>query len=166
MVRDWGTEAKFIELLSRRIHRARIELERKYGQPAPVIFTSYSFPERVVKKDPGYLKQLQATIDAVVAQTGLKPGQWFTAYQSAGHTTEPWLKPDLTDVIAEIKQQNAKAMLIVPIQILADDLTILYDLDIAAADQTESLDIRYHRLPVPGTDPLFIEALANIVLTN
>jgi ferrochelatase len=160
----WGTEAKFVELMGSRIRRTRRELEERYGQDIPVIFTTHSLPERVVQKDPDYLKQLQATTNAIVENAKLPAGTWYTAYQSAGHTPEPWLKPDLTDVIADLKQERTRAVLIVPVQFLADHLEILYDLDTAAREQTEEMGVRYHRLPVPGLDPLFIEALANIVL--
>jgi ferrochelatase len=162
----WGTQPKFVELLGNRIRRTKQELEQKYQQTIPVIFTTHSLPERVVQKDPNYLKQLSATSMAVVANAQLQPGQWYTAYQSAGHTPEPWLKPDLTDVIADLKQTQTAAVLIVPIQFLADHLEILYDLDTAAREQTEEMGVHYYRLPVPGVDPLFIEALSDIVLSG
>jgi len=163
MLPSWGTEDKFVKLLSSRIHRTLIELHHTYHQSIPVVFTTHSLPERVVKKDPSYLEQLQATTDAIVKAAGLQAGTYYSAYQSAGHTPEPWLTPDLTDIVADLAKTKVPAVLIVPVQFLADHLEILYDLDTAAREQTEKMGVTYYRLPVPGTDPLFIEALADIV---
>jgi ferrochelatase len=163
MLGPWPEERKFIELTSSRLTAARAALNEQYGQAVPVIFTTHSLPEAVVKRDPSYLDQLQATVGAVVGEAHLSAGEWHYAYQSAGHTPEPWLKPDLNDVIADLRPSGAKAVLIVPVQFLADHLEILYDLDTAAREETEELGVAYHRLPVPGTEPLFIQALADIV---
>ena len=84
----------------------------------------------------------------------------YSGYQSAGHTPEAWLKPDLTDVLAELAKKKAPAVLIAPIQFLADHLEILYDLDIAGAEQCAEHGIAYNRIELPNADPLFIDSLA------
>ncbi|MDB5189965.1 MAG: ferrochelatase [Parcubacteria group bacterium] len=168
----WGIEPHFIELLARRVQESLEKLDTEYGTPVPVIFTTHSLPQRVVEKDPQYLEQLAATIDAVreklnathtigssqASETRL----WFAGYQSAGHTPEEWLKPDLFDILKELKIKEAPAVLIVPIQFLTDHLEILYDLDIAAKAQCEELGIAYNRIELPNIDPLFISSLATI----
>ncbi|TSC69066.1 MAG: ferrochelatase [Parcubacteria group bacterium Gr01-1014_56] len=158
----WGTEPHFVELLAERTREALEKLNKKYGVSVPIIFTTHSLPKRVVEKDPSYLNQLEATIDAV--RKRLDPGLlWYAGYQSAGHTPEEWLKPDLVDILADLHKQKTSAVLIVPIQFLADHLEVLYDLDIAAKKQCEEHGIAYHRIELPNTDPQFIEALASIV---
>lgn len=157
----WPAEHHFVELLAKRIQESLAELQKKYGVSVPIVFTTHSLPQRVVQKDPKYLGQLQATIDATLKK--LSPGvEWYAGYQSAGHTPEEWLKPDLTDILAKLKEKEKPAVLIVPIQFLADHLEVLYDLDIAARAQCEELGVAYHRIALPNTDPLFIEALASI----
>ncbi len=159
----WPTESDFIELLAKRTADAQIKLQKEYKVSAPVVFTTHSLPERVVAKDPNYLTQLGATIDAVVAKLNDPTLEWYAAYQSAGHTPEPWLKPDLVDILAKLRDKNSPAVLIVPIQFLADHLEILYDLDIAGKEQCDDFGIAYNRIELPNTDPLFISALANVV---
>ena len=137
-------------------------MSKRYGQDVPVIFTTHSLPEEVVKRDPSYLSQLEATMLAVAEQAGLSAADYTAAYQSAGHTPEEWLKPDLNDVIAELAPNGVKGVIVVPVQFLADHLEILYDLDTAARAETEAGGVHYHRLPVANLNPLFIEALADI----
>lgn len=163
IAKPWPTQAKFIKLLSMQLITCRQALAGNYGHNIPVIFTTHSLPESVVKKDPSYLNQLRATIHAIVHKTGLTNSEWVAAYQSAGHTPEAWLKPDLEDVLAVYAHQNISGVLIVPIQFLADHLEILYDLDIAAQDQANKMGINYHRIQLPNTNQLFIQALADIV---
>jgi ferrochelatase len=159
----WPTEPDFIELLAKRTADAQAKLRVQYEVSVPVIFTTHSLPERVVAKDPNYLTQLSKTIDAVVAKLNDSTLEWYAAYQSAGHTPEPWLKPDLVDILAELRDKKSPAVLIVPIQFLADHLEILYDLDIAGKEQCDDFGIAYNRIELPNTDPLFISALASVV---
>lgn len=153
----WPDEKHFVELLAKRTQDALAEL----GAGTPVVFTTHSLPQRVVEKDPSYLGQLQQTIDAALK---LLPQtlEWYQGYQSAGHTPEAWLKPDLTEILADLKTKGHTEVLIVPIQFLADHLEILYDLDIAGKEQCEAAGIAYNRIQLPNTDPLFIESLAAV----
>lgn len=160
VVGPWPEEKHFVELLARRIE----DKLAKLGADTPIIFTTHSLPQRVVERDPSYLDQLRKTIDAVRHKLDPKI-EWYQGYQSAGHTPEVWLKPDLTDILADLRDKNKKAVLIVPIQFLADHLEILYDLDIAARKQCEEFGIVYNRIELPNTDPLFIAALAHIAVS-
>ena len=164
MLGEWATEPKFIQMLTTDLLKMRSQLETQYAQPIPVVFTTHSLPQKVVQRDPNYLDQLASTMEAVAARAKLDQGEYQAAYQSAGHTPEEWLKPDLNDVIAELKTSGTPAVIVVPIQFLADHLEILYDLDTAAREETEAGSVHYHRLPVANLNPLFIEALADIVM--
>ena len=159
----WPTQRQFIELLANRTTASLTNLHAMYGPNVPVIFTTHSLPERVVAKDPDYLDQLKRTTAAVVANLKKPTPEWHAAYQSAGHTPEAWLKPDLVDVLAQLHDQHAPAVLIVPIQFLANHLEILYDLDIAGAEQCLDHGLAYNRIELPNAAPLFIEALASVV---
>lgn len=162
VVRPWGTEPKFISLLADLVRQKLSEVRAGNDRAVPVIFTTHSLPQRVVAEDPSYLDQLQETIDAVRAE--LEPNLvWYMAYQSAGHTTGAWLKPDLMDVLAVLHRQHAPAVVLAPVQFLADHLEILYDLDIAAKQQCREFGMSYHRIELPNTNPLFISALADVV---
>ncbi len=166
IVESWPLEPHFIQLLAERTSAKLAELTKRYGMAPTVLFTTHSLPERVVDRDRSYLDQLKATTEAVVAKLGQPNLIWHQAYQSAGHTPEPWLKPDIVDVLADIRreQPNEKGILIVPLQFLADHLEILYDLDIAGGEQCAEFGFEYNRIELPNTAPLLIEALASIVL--
>lgn len=165
IAKPWADEEHFITLLAHKTEHALRELQKQYDAPVPVIFTTHSLPKRVIDNDPTYLAQLEATAHAIWER--LDPHlEWYQGYQSAGHTPEEWLKPDLVDLLEVIKEKGSKAVLIVPIQFLSDHLEVLYDLDIAARKQCEDLGIAYHRISLPNTDPLFIDTLESIVRSH
>ena len=106
---------------------------------------------------------MRATGELVASRAGIEAGRWRWAYQSAGHTQEEWLRPVLVELFPELRATGATDVLVVPVQFLADHLEVLYDLDIAAAQQARAAGLRYSRITMPNTQPLFIRALASVV---
>jgi ferrochelatase len=157
----WHTVPGFVDELAGRVREAIGRLPG--GERVPVIFTAHSLPRPVVDRDHSYLEQLSETIELVAARAGLEPARWQFAYQSAGHTPEEWLKPDLKDLLPRLREAGHEAVLVVPVQFLADHLEILYDIDVAAREEAESAGLRFHRIDLPNTSPVFIRALAEVV---
>ena len=154
----WHREDLFIDAIVERLHEALV------GPPgAFVVLTAHSLPKRVFDAEPEYVSQLRATGDLVAARAGLAAARWRWAYQSAGHTQEEWLRPDLVELFPEIRASGATDVLVVPMQFLSDHLEVLYDLDIAAAEQACAAGLRYSRINMPNAQPVFIRALASVV---
>jgi ferrochelatase len=103
------------------------------------------------------------TVAAVVTGARLAPDQWQFAYQSAGHSPEEWLKPDLKDLLPGLREAGHEDVLVVPVQFLADHLEILYDIDVAAREEAEAAGLNFHRIQLMNTMPAFIAALAEVV---
>ena len=159
---SWHLTPSWIASLSERIGEALDGLgERR--QRTGIVFTAHSLPKPVVERDPGYLEQIEATIAAVAEASGLVGAQWRFAFQSAGHTPEEWLKPDLLDVLPGLAADGCSDVLVVPVQFVADHLEILYDIDVAAAEQARSAGLAFHRIAMPNSAPRFIDALGEVV---
>jgi protoporphyrin/coproporphyrin ferrochelatase len=157
----WHRVPAFIDDLAERLTS---ELESLPDRDrTEVLFTTHSLPKAVLDRDPPYMDQIRDTIALAVRRAGLQEGQWQFAYQSAGHTPEPWLTPDLKDLLPEIRERGRTAILVVPVQFLADHLEILYDLDVAAREEAEESGLAYHRVELPNTRPGFLAALADVV---
>ena len=155
----WHRTPAFLDALAEKVTEALARLE----DGVPVLFTAHSLPKAVVDRDPGYLDQIAETIDAVVERTGLDRARWQFAYQSAGHSPEEWLKPDLKDLLPGLRAEGHTSVLVVPVQFLADHLEILYDIDVAAREEAEEAGIAFHRIELPNADPLLARALAEVV---
>lgn len=159
----WHTNALFLDALADRVREALADLPPEVQATVPVLLTSHSLPKRVVDREPDYLDQLQTTVRALVERLGLAPGRWQFAYQSAGHTPEEWLKPDMKDLLPGLRAQGHRHVLMAPVQFLSDHLEILYDIDVAAREDAERLGIEFHRIQSLNLSPKFIRALAQVV---
>jgi ferrochelatase len=129
---------------------------------AAIIFTAHSLPRRVFETEQDYVAQLRETAELIAPCVPLAPHQWRWAYQSAGHTQEEWLRPDLKELFPEIAASGARDVLVVPVQFLSDHLEILYDLDVAAAEEARAAGLRYRRIAMPNTRTTFIRALGAV----
>ena len=158
MAPAWHREPAFVAATADRLR----ESLRDADATTAVILTAHSLPKRVFDGEPEYIAQLHETAELVAAAAGLDRARWHWAYQSAGHTQEEWLRPDLKDLFPALGAGGAREVLVVPVQFLADHLEVLYDLDIAAADEARAAGLRYRRVAMPNTQPAFIRALARI----
>ncbi len=160
VAREWHREPAFLDALATRIHEALRRLPDP--QQAAIVLTAHSLPRRVFDAEPGYVAQLKETADLVAGRARLAPDRWRFAYQSAGHTAEEWLRPDLKELFPGVAATGRRDVLVVPVQFLADHLEVLYDLDVAAAGEAAAAGIRYHRIEMPNTQPALIRALASV----
>jgi protoporphyrin/coproporphyrin ferrochelatase len=159
----WHVIPEWIEALAERVREALARLDPAVRETIPIIFTAHSLPRPVVDRDPGYIAQLHDTAESVACALDLAASRWSFAYQSAGHTPEEWLTPDVKDLFPGFRDAGVTEVLIVPLQFLADHLEILYDIDIAAQDEAVEAGITMHRIALPNTQPAFIRALAAVV---
>jgi ferrochelatase len=128
-----------------------------------VVFCAHSVPARLIADGDPYDTQLHETARLVALRAGLVEAQWSWSYMSAGKSPEPWLGPDLPDHLTALAAQGVRAVLCVPIGFVADHVEVLYDVDIEAQQRARAVRIRLERPPSLNDDPLFIQALAEVV---
>ena len=122
-----------------------------------MIFTAHSIPLAMAVRAP-YVEQIQESAGLVAAAVGA--GNWRLAYQSrSGNPREPWLEPDLNDVLREL---GSRAAVIVPIGFLCDHVEVLYDLDIEAAQVARAAGVTMVRAATVSDHPQFIEMMAGL----
>ena len=160
----WHRTPGWIGSLAMRLRQALDGMTHGEAAAIPIVFTAHSLPRAVVDRDPGYITQLRETAADVARAAGLADSRWQFAYQSAGHTPEEWLTPDVKDLLPHLAAQGARTLLVVPVQFLADHLEILYDIDVAAADEAREHSIELRRVDMPNASPALVRALADVVL--
>jgi len=159
-VQAWHLNPAFVDVLASRIRQALAH----HGRDVHVLLTAHSLPRRIVDREPDYVEQLHETAHAVAAAAELPTAQWSFAYQSAGHTPEEWLKPDMLDVLPQLAHDGNRQVVVAPVQFLADHLETLYDIDIAGREQALSAGFEgFTRVAAPNADADFIAALGHVV---
>jgi protoporphyrin/coproporphyrin ferrochelatase len=133
-----------------------------------LIFTAHSVPAAMAAASGpaggAYQAQLAETARLVAQQLGwLRP--WRLAYSSrSGPPAQPWLGPDINDLLAELAAAGSRAVVVVPIGFVSDHMEVRFDLDIEAAATADRLGLAYARAATPGTDPRFVSMITDLVV--
>lgn len=147
-----------IRALARRVEDARRSLAP--GRHVPVIFTAHSLPQRILQWADPYPRQLHETCALVASASRVEI--WQFAFQSASHTGEPWLGPDILDVLEELRARGEREVIVSPIGFVADHLEVLYDIDVEAQRIADRLGLRLIRAPSLNDGPDFVAVLADV----
>jgi ferrochelatase len=154
----WYAQPALVELLATRVTAALGTV----GGRSRVIFTAHSLPERIRESGDTYAEQLVESSELVARRAGLD--EWDVAWQSAGRTPDPWLGPDVRDVVRRLGAKGgADAVVVCPIGFVADHLEVLYDLDVEVARVAAEAGLEYARTASLNDDPIFIGVLADLI---
>ena len=126
-----------------------------------VVFTAHSLPVRVIENGDPYSTEVARTAAFVATASGVT--RYQCAWQSAGRTPEPWLAPDLSDLIRDRSAAGTRAFLVVPVGFVCDHTEILFDIDVQAANAAKEVGVSFRRTASLNTSPTFIRALADLV---
>jgi ferrochelatase len=170
-VPPWYGEPDLVALLAERVTDALASLgagdddaggegdQRRF----PVIFTAHSLPARVVDSGDTYPEQLEESARLVAEAAGL--ARWQVAWQSAGRTPEPWLGPDIRDVVRQLAESGGcRGVVVCPIGFVTDHLEVLYDLDVELAAVATEVGLPLARTASLNDERRFMAVLADVVM--
>ncbi len=157
----WSAHPGFVAAVAARAAQAleRVPAERR-GE-TPLVFTAHSIPAAMAGGAP-YVTEFHAAARAVAGRLGHR--RWSLAYQSrSGSPQEPWLEPDVTDVLRRMAAAGAREVVVVPLGFVCDHVEVLYDLDVEARAVAAGLGLALHRAGAVNDHPAFVAALADLV---
>ena len=157
----WADHPRFVDAMADRTRAALAQVEPARRAAARLVFTAHSVPVAMAAGSP-YTAQLEATARLVAERLGR--GGWSVAYQSrSGSPRDPWLEPDISDVIRALAREGARDLVVVPVGFVCDHVEVLYDLDVEARQVAEAAGVGFHRAPAANDHPDFIAMLADLV---
>ncbi len=159
-ITDWHLHPGYLAALEARVRAAFDRWPAETRHPPYVIFTAHSLPERIRDWADPYPDQLLATAQALAQRLNL--ARWSLGYQSAGRTPEPWLGPDLLNVIDTLAADGERDILVCVIGFVADHLEVLYDVDLEAKPYAAKRGLRLERIDMLNDAPDFAAALAGL----
>lgn len=174
----------FIEATAERVAAAlgEIPIERRSG--VRLIYSAHSIPIAMAQNCP-YEKQLREACRLVTehveqkAEGGRRKGEiqplaasqpgnplWDLVFQSrSGPPSQSWLEPDIRDHIRRIQATDGLTdIVVVSLGFLAENLEVVYDLDVEARELCEELGINMVRAAVVGSHPRFVQLIRELVV--
>jgi len=126
-----------------------------------IVFTAHSLPRRVIEAGDPYAAEVAATARGVAER--INSTRFAIAYQSAGRTAEPWIGPDIGELIDQRSGSGTRKFLIVPVGFVCDHTEILFDIDVQAARTAREFATTLRRTESLNTSPTFIALLEDLV---
>ncbi|MBI1334695.1 MAG: ferrochelatase [Armatimonadetes bacterium] len=152
----WGTMPELIQALADRVKAAVGEWNL---DETLVIFSAHSLPEKIMASGDPYKSELLETSQLVAEACGLP--HWTFAFQSASQTGEPWLGPDILEVI-EAEASGYRNIVACTVGFVSDHLEVLYDLGIEARDKCAEVGVNFRRAETLNADEKVMTGLAGL----
>ncbi|HWR21727.1 MAG TPA: ferrochelatase [Verrucomicrobiae bacterium] len=151
----------FIAAVAEQIRLQLQEIPPALRCNTPLLFTAHSIPSSMAASSP-YVQQLHESCRLVAEALGHP--DWSLAYQSrSGDPRQPWLTPDVRDVLRTLKAKGCRSVVLAPIGFVCDHVEVLFDLDVEAKAEADALGLELKRANAVNDHPLYIRALADLV---
>jgi ferrochelatase len=151
----------FIEDSADRVLDCLNEIPPEEYSQTMILFTAHSIPTPMAEASQ-YVEQLTTTARLIAEK--LDYDNWRLVYQSrSDRPTDPWLEPDVCEVIEEIAKEGVKNVIVQPIGFICDHIEVLFDIGIQAQEVSDKAGINLLRAKTVNDDPKFIEAMADVV---
>ncbi len=82
----------------------------------------------------------------------------------SGPPSQAWLEPDIRDRIRQLPAEGIQDIVIVPIGFLAENMEVVYDLDVEVAGLCDELGINMVRAGVVANHPRFVRMIRELVI--
>jgi ferrochelatase len=157
-VGPWHNHPRFIDAVAAQVRRAMEKLAAAQRSKAHLLFTAHSIPRAMAARST-YVEEFEESASMVAA--ALEHQSWSLAYQSrSGDPREPWLEPDVAQALSSLED---RAAVVVPIGFACENVELLYDLDIEAAELARAHRVTMVRASAVNDDPRFIAMMAAVI---
>jgi len=136
----------------------------EHGKPR-ILFSAHGLPEKNILAGDPYQFQIEKTVAAVIQILSIDDLDYGICYQSKVGPLQ-WIGPSTEEEIARGGEEKTPLVL-VPIAFVSEHSETLVELDIDYKHLAENAGVSsYNRVPALGTEPFYIEALAEIVVSK
>jgi ferrochelatase len=157
----WHDHPLFIEAWAKLIEAKLDRVPQPRRANAPLIFTAHSLPTAMAARSP-YVRQLEESASKIAAR--LNHPNWSLAYQSrSGRPSDPWLEPDINQVIRTQAAEGCKELVVAPIGFVCDHVEVLYDLDVEAKKIAGDHGVTLLRASCPNDHPTYVRMMAEVI---
>jgi len=165
-VESWHTQPHYLEGIAANVREtlSRFPPDRREG--VLVIFTAHSLPAFILERGDPYPSQVRETASLVAELLGLSAARWTFSFQSARQDGVPWLGPQIEALVPELAQAGGRDLLVAPVGFVADNMEVLYDLDIGVRRIARDVGVRLERTPMLNDSLALVNALTDVVRSH
>lgn len=165
LVRDYFDHPLYIKAIVQNIGATVEKVSQSDRSKIHLVFSAHGTPMKLVKEGDPYAHQIQRTYEAVIAE-GKFDLQHHLCFQSKVGP-QKWLEPSLDQTIERLAAEKVSHVIVVPIAFVSDHIETLSEINIETREEAHELGIEYFdMMPALGTNPLFIQALTDLVLKH
>ncbi|MDQ7787126.1 MAG: ferrochelatase [Thermodesulfovibrionales bacterium] len=161
-IAEWYDHPLYIESLIDVIQKGIQSFGSESAHDIHVLFSAHSLPQKFIDQGDPYVAHTMKTIGEITKRISM---QWHLSYQSKSGPVQ-WLEPSTEAKLEELSGKGVKNILMVPISFVSDHIETLYEIDILYANLATKLGMTLHRAASLNTNPLFIEALRDMVMKS
>jgi ferrochelatase len=161
----WPEEPLYLDALADTVRRALDGFPPARREHVVILFSAHGLPQRFIGRGDPYVSHTEATRRGVLARLDVTNRQEL-AFQSRTGPVR-WIGPGTEEVLRRLGREGVREVLVVPISFVSDHIETLYEVDqLFAEDARQAGIVDYRRSEALNNHPLFIEALAQLVLRH
>ncbi len=130
-----------------------------------LLLSAHSIPMKRIKKGDPYRDEVQQSVKLIKKELP-RDINFHLCYQSKVGPIE-WLSPQTDETVVKLAEQGVKDLLAYPLGFVADNSETIYEIGMLYKNLAEEKGItNFKRIDALNTNPIFIDALADLVLTR
>ena len=158
----WGTHPGFVRAVAGAVAEGLDGYAPDERDNVLIMFSAHSLPLSVIDRGDAYPAEVAATVDRVMAASGLQ-NPHLLSYQSEVGPVR-WLGPSTETVIHQLAARGQQNVLVVPIAFTSDHIETLSEIDIEYGELARSLGMMgFRRAPSLNARPDFLDAIAELM---
>jgi ferrochelatase len=161
----WPTHPAFIKAMATTVKEGLEQFPEDERDDVLLLFSAHSLPLSIIDRGDPYPQEVGASVHEVLKE-GAFANEFLLCYQSEVGPVR-WLGPSTQQVIKDLGAKGRKKVLVVGIAFTSDHIETLSEIDIEYGHLAKTVGItQFKRAPAFNGDPLFQDALAQIVLDH
>ena len=161
----WPTHPGFARSMSESVRQGLSRFSEGDRDDVVLLFSAHSLPLSIIDRGDPYPQEVGASVHEVLKEGGFT-NEFMLAYQSEVGPVR-WQGPSTEQVLKDLGGKGRKKVLVVGIAFTSDHIETLSEIDIEYAHLAKQVGIdEFKRAPAFNDDPLFQDALAEIVLDH
>lgn len=156
----YGDHPLFIQAMT-----DQIKEELKDNRYRDLLLSAHSIPMKRIKKGDPYRDEIEQSVELIKKQLP-QDIKVHLCYQSKVGPIE-WLSPQTDETVIKLAEQGVKDLLAYPLGFVADNSETVYEIGMLYKDLAEEKGIiNFKRIDALNTNPIFIDALADLIFTR